>query len=310
VSSDTVRRRRLVRVLAEDPDLACHLDRDDVALAARQTVGFLEEVPPGTWQPLPARKGRSLYGGLVLSGLFVRELTIASGTTAELLGAGEVILPRDIHGDAPFINGRVVWTALEATRVAWLDAPFGLALRRWPELAAALLERSQQRSQRLALSQAISQFKRVDDRVLVLLWHLGERWGRVRPDGLLLPLRLTHRVIARLIGARRPSVTTAIGNLEQEGRLTRLEDGSWLLLGDAPDVEVGPLAPAPWHNGRTQALAVKRLPEAPPAPQERVEARPRADDVRWRVEMACRTAQSLQGQSRVLLDRCRTHVAR
>jgi CRP/FNR family transcriptional regulator, cyclic AMP receptor protein len=252
VPTDTVRRRRLIRVLGEDPDLGCHLDRDDVALATRQTVGFLEEVPRGAWRRSEELDGRSLYGGLVLSGLFVRELTIGSGTTAELLGAGEVILARDLDGEAPFVNSRVAWTALEPTRVAWLDAPFGLAVRRWPELAAALLERSQQRSHRLALSQAVSQLTRVDERVLVLLWHLGERWGRVRPDGVLLPMRLTHRVIARLIGARRPSVTTAIGQLEEEGRLARLEGG------------VAPARRRRGARGRARARALAQQPHADP----------------------------------------------
>src|SRR5204862_7987949 len=100
-------------------------------------------------------------------------------------------------------------------------------LRRWPELGAALLERSQRRADRLALSQAITQLTRVDDRALILLWQLAERWGRVRPDGVLLPIRLTHRVLARLIAARRPSVTTAVGALERDGRRSRVPSGGW-----------------------------------------------------------------------------------
>ena len=30
----------------------------------------------------------------------------------------------------------------------------------------------------------------------MLLWYLAERWGRVTPDGVIVPLRLTHETLA------------------------------------------------------------------------------------------------------------------
>src|SRR3954468_4094789 len=99
--------------------------------------------------------------------------------------------------------------------------------RRWPELSVALLQRAQRRADRLAVTQAIAQLTRVDDRVLALLWHLSERWGRMTPTGVVLPLRLTHKAIARLVGAQRPSVTTAINGLEKRVLVARREDGAW-----------------------------------------------------------------------------------
>ena len=153
------------------------------------------------------------------------------------------MLPHDADETTPFVNAEPTWTALEETRVAWLDSPFAVAVRRWPELGAALLERSERRFERLAITQAIGQLTRVEDRVLTLLWHLAERWGRMTPAGVVLPVKLTHRVIARLVGARRPSVTTAIGSLERSGRLERREDGAWLLQGDGPR-DAGRDAPA------------------------------------------------------------------
>jgi hypothetical protein len=62
----------------------------------------------------------------------------------------------------------------------------------------------------LAFQRAIAQLPRVDDRMLVLLWALAERWGRVSPDGVRVPVGLPHRMLATLVGARRPSVTTAL----------------------------------------------------------------------------------------------------
>src|SRR3954452_19338487 len=205
MNNSPVQRARLVRILHEDPDLAHRLDEREAVLAARQTVGILEQVPVGKWRPAALAEGKCLFGGLVLEGLLVREISVGGGTSAELLGEGDLVLPRDADGAVPFVAPDIGWTAMEPTRIAWLDTPFGVAMRRWPELAAALLERSRRRFERLAVTQAVSQLTRVDDRLLIELWHLAERWGRVRTDGVLLPVRLTHRVLARLVGARRPS---------------------------------------------------------------------------------------------------------
>jgi CRP/FNR family cyclic AMP-dependent transcriptional regulator len=68
-----------------------------------------------------------------------------------------------------------------------------------------------------------------------MMWYLADRWGKVTPDGVHLPLRLTHQTLGRLVGAQRPSVTTALKQLAAEGRLTREGDGTWMLHGDPPD---------------------------------------------------------------------------
>jgi CRP-like cAMP-binding protein len=245
--SAPVQKARLVRVLEHDPDLARRLSDQDAALARRQTVGVLQEVAPGPWRPATIDSGKCLFGGLVLNGLLVREVALGSAVSAELLGAGDLVLPRDADEIVPFIPAAPSWTALEPTRVAWLDAPFAVAVRRWPELSAVLLERAQRRFERVAVTQAINQLTRVDDRVLTLLWHLAERWGRMSTDGVVLPIRLTHRVLARLVGARRPSVTTAIGALERRGAIARRPDGSWLLTGPVPVSANGQAPQSPWR---------------------------------------------------------------
>ncbi len=50
----------------------------------------------------------------------------------------------------------------------------------------------------------------------MLLWHLADRWGRVRSEGVVLPLRLTHSVLADLVAARRPTVTTSLSELARQ----------------------------------------------------------------------------------------------
>jgi hypothetical protein len=57
----------------------------------------------------------------------------------------------------------------------------------------------------------------------------------VSPQGVRLPLALPHRTLATLVGARRPSVTTALSGLSRDGLVERTEDG-WLLHGDPTEV--------------------------------------------------------------------------
>ena len=51
----------------------------------------------------------------------------------------------------------------------------------------------------------------------------------------MIPLALTHRILGQLVGARRPTVSTALSELAERDELVRRSDGSWLLRGDPPD---------------------------------------------------------------------------
>lgn len=75
----------------------------------------------------------------------------------------------------------------------------------------------------------------------MLLWHLAFRWGRVTPEGVLLPIRLTHSVLADLVASRRQSVTSGLARLAQRA-VVRAQNDSWLLSGHAPGelLEVDP----------------------------------------------------------------------
>ena len=99
-------------------------------------------------------------------------------------------------------------------------------MAQWPEIFAALMDRAARRAERLVVTQAIAHLTRVDDRLLALLWLLAERWGRVVPGGVLVSLRLPHRTLAGMVGARRPSVTTALGQLMARGAIERRSDGA------------------------------------------------------------------------------------
>jgi CRP-like cAMP-binding protein len=114
-----------------------------------------------------------------------------------------------------------------------LDRRVSQAVGRWPELVAALAERGLRRSRSLAVHAAIENIRGIDRRLLTLFWHFAERWGERGPDGVRIPLDLTHQMLSELVGARRPSVTTALGLLRREGLLVPV-DGGWVLTGEPP----------------------------------------------------------------------------
>jgi hypothetical protein len=151
--------------------------------------------------------------------------------TAELLGPGDVVRPWQAGGPAQLVPFDVRWTVLEETRFAVLDRRFAAALVQLPEVNAMLIDRLTERAQRLSLMQAISQLNGVDRRLLTLFWHLAERWGRVTRDGVQVSMAVPHRVLAQLVGARRPTVSTALTGLASRGELVRTPNGSWLLTG-------------------------------------------------------------------------------
>jgi CRP/FNR family cyclic AMP-dependent transcriptional regulator len=226
---------RHVRVADELPEIIEHLAPEQREVARRQLVAELLEVGTGTWTPsIPASDSGHL-GLLVLDGLLARDVVFDKPLATELVGMGDLLKPSDRDGEGAPIPFAVVWTVLEPARFAVLAPPFTRVLGQYPAAVEAVLRGASNRAYSLAITMAVSNLRRVDDRLLVLLWYLANRWGRVTPDGVVLPLRLTHETLARLVGAQRPSVTTALSQLEEGGKLRRTADRAWLLCGDPPD---------------------------------------------------------------------------
>jgi CRP/FNR family cyclic AMP-dependent transcriptional regulator len=223
-------RPRTVRVLECDPDLGADLDRAERARATRELVAPVFDV---TWKSTTARWGfegtRARLGLRIVDGLVVREVRMLGTSSAELLGAGDLLRPADVDGEAALpVRADVCWTALAPLRVAALDGAFLTAACRYPAVLGRVTARAIARSKSLALHDTVTNLKHVETRLLVEFWHLADRWGRVSPDGVTVTLPLTHGLLGKLVGAARPSVTTALGNLAARGLLTR--DGScWRL---------------------------------------------------------------------------------
>ncbi len=179
----------------------------------------------------------------MLSGLLIRRVGIDARFGAELLGEGDLLRPWQGEDEPPTLPVTTGWRVLEPTRMAVLDEAFARRMARYPPLSGRIAGRALKRSRDLAVNMAIVHQARVDVRLHMLFWHLAARWGRVRSDGVSLPLRLTHNVLADLAAARRPTVTTALSELAKRD-LVHAVEGGWLLLGEPPG-ELLELAPVP-----------------------------------------------------------------
>jgi CRP/FNR family transcriptional regulator, cyclic AMP receptor protein len=237
-------------VLREDSELAEAIEPEHRAQALDACVARAVDIPAGPWRgrTIPIDGG---IGLLVLEGVLIHRIGVDDRFGAELLGEGDVL--RSLRGEfeSSTLSLTTDWIVLEAARVAVLDERFVRQLARFPQLAGRLFARSVLRSRQLAVNLAIVHQARVDVRLHMLLWHLAGRWGRVRSDGVVLPLRLTHAVLSDLVAARRPTVTSALSELAKRGVVQPVAEG-WLLSGDPP----GELQ-------RAGPLGTRRIPELP-----------------------------------------------
>jgi CRP/FNR family cyclic AMP-dependent transcriptional regulator len=225
--------RRKLALLDVDPDLGRLVPEDRLMDARRELDVEVHRLRSGPWSIPAASEANPQHVGLLLvEGVIAREVVVSDTVSTELIGPGDVMRPWTMQDSPTLLQLSVRWIALTESRVAVLDRRFGSALGRWPEVNAALIDRLSERAQRLAVNQAISQLNRVDRRLLALFWHLAERWGRMGSDGVIVPLTLSHRMLGQLVGARRPTISTAISELAKRDELIRRDDGTWLLKGE------------------------------------------------------------------------------
>jgi hypothetical protein len=220
-------------LLQLDPDLGRLLTGERRARAERELRVRATSFPVGEWDGERLADAEPTHLGLLLlEGVLAREVVIGATVSTELLGPGDLVRPWHIEGPPQLLQVQTRWNALSEVRLALLDRRIAALLGPYPEISAVLVDRLSERATRLAITQAISQLNRVDERLKALFWHLAERWGRVAREGVVVPLVLSHRLLGELIGARRPTVSTALNELAHEGQLRRRDDGTWLLTGE------------------------------------------------------------------------------
>ncbi|MBV8733314.1 MAG: Crp/Fnr family transcriptional regulator [Solirubrobacterales bacterium] len=212
-----------------DPELGAGVWPEDWAAARQACRGELVVVPQGRWTPPEAAGDRDdILGLVIVDGLLCREVALGDRHMLELLGRSGVLqLP--VLASRPRLGGRIELTALSDLKLVVLGRSFIEAAARWPSLLAALARRLETQRENLAIQGLIAHLPKAEDRLLLTLWHLAERFGHVTPQGTVLPLPFSHEVLGQLIAARRPTATLAVNALVSQGSVDRLADRSWLL---------------------------------------------------------------------------------
>jgi CRP-like cAMP-binding protein len=224
----------VAQVLVRDPDLAGGLEGERLRRAERDLVAATVVAFEGSWEPEEiAETVRGGAGLLLLEGLVVRRVGRTGRYGAEVLGPGDLLRPWQHDGEDVTLPFDTTFRVIEPTLFALLDRRFAARAAPYPEVGGALIGRAMQRSRTLVVTMAIAHYPRIDRRLLMLMWHLADRWGRVTPDGIRIPLKLTHQLLADLVASRRPSVTSGLRQLDREGHVSKVGE-AWLLHGEPP----------------------------------------------------------------------------
>lgn len=232
-----------ISLLDADGGFAAGIPSADLALARRVLVLPRLDVDPGAWTP-PAGRDHGGALALLVDGLVGRHVGVGERVATQLLGPGDVFDPWT-RPDDELLPRAVRWSAFAPGTVVLLDGRFSTSAQRWPALSRMALTRLAALGDRLAVHMAICQLPRVEQRVLALLWHLAERFGRVACDGVVIDLRLTHRLIGELVGAQRPTVSLALASLLEEGQVLRRADGTLVLESESRSALAPSRVPAP-----------------------------------------------------------------
>jgi CRP/FNR family transcriptional regulator, cyclic AMP receptor protein len=224
-----------ISLIDADPELGDLLPESERDRARRETQTRVRRLSQGAWNVAESVEPESHHRGfMIIDGLITREVEVLGRRCVELIGEGDVIRPWTWDEDGAHVKAEVGWVVLEQTRMAVLDHRLIVRITPWPQLGLELFSRGTRRAHALAVALAIAHHQRVDDRLVLTLWHLAERWGRVGPDGVSVPLPLSHQRLADLVGAHRPAVTSAMGELARRGTISRRDDRTWVLHGSPP----------------------------------------------------------------------------
>ena len=221
-----------VLVLQVDPELAADVPPRERARAVEASRAPVRALSLGEWQFQPVPGSRSL-GAVILAGVVVLRMQFGGCSHLEVLGKGDVLNPWQLPTDTR-LQEQVSVQVMQSGCVAVLDDGFTEHMTAWPEVFAALMRRQIMRTRRMVLQACILSRSRVDERLELMLWRLGEQFGSMTREGLLVRLPFTHVQLAEMIAARRSTVTMAVSRLVAEGRLRRPGRNQWLL----PHVEL------------------------------------------------------------------------
>ncbi len=237
-----------VRLFDIEPDLLRFLSAEDRSEAAGLHVPT-SQLARGKVELTDLLRDRNAFSAIVLDGILLQSIQLGDQVGLRLLGPGDVL---GLSGEAPSsLRVGVSMRSETPVTVALLGNEMLVAAHRWPRLVAGLFGRLAAQSERIADQLVICQLPRVEDRIQAIMWQLAETWGYVTRAGTVVPLTLTHELLGGLVGARRSTVTLAIGRLAERGALVR-SGHDWLLLEE-------PLAPIPSVDVYVAPVQLERL---------------------------------------------------
>ncbi len=175
-------------------------------------------------------QGAPLYGySIICEGTvkLIRHLANGKKLIVAVLGPG------DILGLEAMRSGRLSWEAeaLEKTRVGFVDkGHFARLLERYPQLAAALIEKLSDEVARLQERIFATTRQGAPSKLAYLLLQLASAHGRTHPQGTLIDLELSRAELAEMIGVARETASLTLSRFKARGLIAT--EGRKILLLD------------------------------------------------------------------------------
>ena len=211
------------------PDLAERLAPEERGVAKRALLAPLLRARDEDLAAALAVAPGDAFDFVLVDGTVLKETTLATTSALELLGPGDVLAPPLSATRQLEFRAVSRYLALGDVSIATLGVRFTRIAARWPQVSDFLHGQIAEQAHRASEHLAMLHLPRAEDRILALFAELGERFGRVSPEGILIDLPLNHQLIGGLIACRRPTATLALQHLHDQGLLARLADNSWKL---------------------------------------------------------------------------------
>ncbi len=202
---------------ALDPDGAAALRSSLVEIGITKGQALFREGEPGD-QMYVILDGKVKLGQTSPDG---RESLLAILGPGEMFGELSLFDPGLRASTATALTDAVVLGLSNEQLMPWLAGR--------PEVAAALLQALARRLRRTNEAMADLVFSDVPGRVAKALMDLGEKFGTVTTEGLLVTHDMTQEELAQLVGASRETVNKALADFTQRGWI-RLESRQVVIL--------------------------------------------------------------------------------
>ncbi len=177
----------------------------------------LSAFAPGTPIDLPPAEIWVVYRGLV------QLSTIHAQGEEVLLGIAAPSMPFGLP-----LTSLSPYFALALTEVNLMNLTVA-EIENSPKLSQGLFWYLVHRHQQTEVLLSAANYRRVEERLRQFLWLLKQDLGHNVPQGVRLPLRLTHQQIANAIASTRVTVTRMLGQLQREGSLI-IDPDRYLIL--------------------------------------------------------------------------------